>query len=208
MSRVIEIHPVDPQPRLIRQAADVVLEGGVIVYPTDSCYALGCAMGNKAGMERIRRIRQLDEQYHLTLVCRDLSEISIYAKVDNSAYRLLKGLTPGPYAFLLKATHEVPRRLQHPKRKTVGLRIPDHPICQALLEAVGQPLMSSTLELPGDEHPLSDTFEIRERMMPLVDLVIDGGACSLEPTTVIDLEGDVPRLTRRGRGEVPPGLEE
>ncbi|SEK31131.1 tRNA threonylcarbamoyl adenosine modification protein, Sua5/YciO/YrdC/YwlC family [Ectothiorhodospira marina] len=208
MSRVIEIHPLDPQPRLIRQAADVVLEGGVIVYPTDSCYALGCAMGNKAGMERIRRIRQLDEQYHLTLVCRDLSEISIYAKVDNSAYRLLKGLTPGPYAFLLKATHEVPRRLQHPKRKTVGLRIPDHPISQALLEAVGQPLMSSTLELPGDEHPLSDTFEIRERMMPLVDLVIDGGACSLEPTTVIDLEGDVPRLMRRGRGEVPPGLEE
>lgn len=208
MSRVIEIHPVDPQPRLIRQAADVVLEGGVIVYPTDSCYALGCAMGNKAGMERIRRIRQLDEQYHLTLVCRDLSEIAIYAKVDNSAYRLLKGLTPGPYAFLLKATHEVPRRLQHPKRKTVGLRIPDHPICQALLEAVGQPLMSSTLELPGDEHPLFDTFEIRERMMPLVDLVIDAGACSLEPTTVIDLEGDVPRLMRRGRGEVPPGLEE
>ncbi|TVQ72698.1 MAG: threonylcarbamoyl-AMP synthase [Chromatiaceae bacterium] len=208
MSRVIEIHPVDPQARLIRQAADVVLEGGVIVYPTDSCYALGCAMGNKAGMERIRRIRQLDEQYHLTLVCRDLSEISVYAKVDNSAYRLLKALTPGPYAFLLKATHEVPRRLQHPKRKTVGLRIPDHPISQALLEAVGQPLMSSTLELPGDDHPMSDTFEIRERMMPLVDLVIDAGACSLEPTTVIDLEGDVPRLMRRGRGEVPPGLEE
>nr|WP_084306818.1 MULTISPECIES: L-threonylcarbamoyladenylate synthase [Ectothiorhodospira] len=208
MSRVIEIHPVDPQARLIRQAADVVLEGGVIVYPTDSCYALGCAMGNKAGMERIRRIRQLDEQYHLTLVCRDLSEISVYAKVDNTAYRLLKALTPGPYAFLLKATHEVPRRLQHPKRKTVGLRIPDNPICNALLEAVGQPLMSSTLELPGDDHPMSDTFEIRERMMPLVDLVIDGGACSLEPTTVIDLEGDVPRLMRRGRGEVPPGLEE
>lgn len=208
MSRVIEIHPVDPQARLIRQAADVVLEGGVIVYPTDSCYALGCAMGNKAGMERIRRIRQLDEQYHLTLVCRDLSEISVYAKVDNTAYRLLKALTPGPYAFLLKATHEVPRRLQHPKRKTVGLRIPDNPICNAVLEAVGQPLMSSTLELPGDDHPMSDTFEIRERMMPLVDLVIDGGACSLEPTTVIDLEGDVPRLMRRGRGEVPPGLEE
>nr|WP_274520761.1 L-threonylcarbamoyladenylate synthase [Ectothiorhodospira variabilis] len=208
MSRVIEIHPVDPQARLIRQAADVVLEGGVIVYPTDSCYALGCAMGNKAGMERIRRIRQLDEQYHLTLVCRDLSEISVYAKVDNTAYRLLKALTPGPYAFLLKATHEVPRRLQHPKRKTVGLRIPDNPICNALLEAVGQPLMSSTLELPGDDHPMSDTFEIRERMMPLVDLVIDGGPCSLEPTTVIDLEGDVPRLMRRGRGEVPPGLEE
>ncbi|ANB03417.1 hypothetical protein ECTOBSL9_3072 [Ectothiorhodospira sp. BSL-9] len=208
MSRVIEIHPVDPQARLIKQAADVVLEGGVIVYPTDSCYALGCAMGNKAGMERIRRIRQLDDQYHLTLVCRDLSEISVYAKVDNSAYRLLKALTPGPYAFLLKATHEVPRRLQHPKRKTVGLRIPDHPISQALLEAVGQPLMSSTLELPGDDHPMSDTFEIRERMMPLVDLVIDAGACSLEPTTVIDLEGDVPRLMRRGRGEVPPGLEE
>ncbi|AHK79508.1 translation factor Sua5 [Ectothiorhodospira haloalkaliphila] len=205
---MIEIHPVDPQARLIRQAADVVLEGGVIVYPTDSCYALGCAMGNKAGMERIRRIRQLDEQYHLTLVCRDLSEISVYAKVDNTAYRLLKALTPGPYAFLLKATHEVPRRLQHPKRKTVGLRIPDNPICNALLEAVGQPLMSSTLELPGDDHPMSDTFEIRERMMPLVDLVIDGGACSLEPTTVIDLEGDVPRLMRRGRGEVPPGLEE
>ncbi|MCG5495150.1 L-threonylcarbamoyladenylate synthase [Ectothiorhodospira variabilis] len=205
---MIEIHPVDPQARLIRQAADVVLEGGVIVYPTDSCYALGCAMGNKAGMERIRRIRQLDEQYHLTLVCRDLSEISVYAKVDNTAYRLLKALTPGPYAFLLKATHEVPRRLQHPKRKTVGLRIPDNPICNALLEAVGQPLMSSTLELPGDDHPMSDTFEIRERMMPLVDLVIDGGPCSLEPTTVIDLEGDVPRLMRRGRGEVPPGLEE
>ncbi|SFM38751.1 tRNA threonylcarbamoyl adenosine modification protein, Sua5/YciO/YrdC/YwlC family [Ectothiorhodospira mobilis] len=208
MSRVFEIHPETPQARLIRQAAEVIGEGGVIVYPTDSCYALGCALGNKEGMERIRRIRRLDDQYHLTLVCRDLSEIATYAKVDNTAYRFLKAITPGPYAFILKATHEVPRRLQHPKRKTVGLRVPDHPIAQALLEAVGQPLMSSTLQLPGDELPLADSVDIRERMAPLVDLVIDGGPCGLEPTTVIDFEGEVPHLLRRGKGEVPPGVEE
>ncbi|SEQ21029.1 tRNA threonylcarbamoyl adenosine modification protein, Sua5/YciO/YrdC/YwlC family [Ectothiorhodospira magna] len=208
MSRVIEIHPVDPQPRLIQQVVDVVQDGGVIVYPTDSCYALGCAIGNKSGMERIRRIRQLDEQYYLTLVCRDLSEIATYAKVGNTAYRLLKSLTPGPYAFLLKATHEVPRRLQHPKRKSVGLRVPDHPITQAMLKSLGQPLMSSSLEMPGDDLPLTDIYEIQERLSSQVDLIIDGGPCGLEPTTVIDMESDVPRLVRRGKGEVPPGVEE
>lgn len=206
MAKLIEIHPVNPQARLIQQAAQVALDGGVLIYPTDSCYALGCAMGNKAGMESIRRIRQLDENYHLTLVCRDLSEIALYAKVDNTAYRMLKMLTPGPYAFLLKATHEVPRRLQHPKRKTIGLRIPDHPIVQALVGAMGQPLMSSTLQLPGDDMPLNDIHDIHDRIGNQVDMIIDGGACGAEPTTVIDLEGGSPKLVRQGKGEVPRGV--
>jgi tRNA threonylcarbamoyl adenosine modification protein (Sua5/YciO/YrdC/YwlC family) len=207
MTRVLEIHPQDPQTRLIRQVADVVREGGVIVYPTDSCYALGCAIGDKGAMERIRRIRHLDETHHLTLVCRDLSEIANYAKVDNTAYRLLKAYTPGPYAFLLRATHEVPRRLQHSKRKTIGLRVPDHAITQALLAELGEPLMSTTLQMPGDDLPMADPYEIAERLEGRVDLVIDGGACGVQPTTVIDLESGYPRVIRRGKGETT-GLED
>jgi tRNA threonylcarbamoyl adenosine modification protein (Sua5/YciO/YrdC/YwlC family) len=201
MTRVLEIHPQDPQTRLIRQVADVVREGGVIVYPTDSCYALGCAIGDKGAMERIRRI------HHLTLVCRDLSEIANYAKVDNTAYRLLKAYTPGPYAFLLRATHEVPRRLQHSKRKTIGLRVPDHAITQALLAELGEPLMSTTLQMPGDDLPMADPYEIAERLAGRVDLVIDGGACGVQPTTVIDLESGYPRVIRRGKGDIT-GLED
>ena len=201
MTQVLEIHPENPQARLIRQVADVVREGGVIVYPTDSCYALGCAIGDKGAMERIRRIRQLDDTHHLTLVCRDLSEISNYAKVDNTAYRLLKAYTPGPYAFLLRATHEVPRRLQHAKRKTIGLRVPDHAITQALLAELGEPLMSTTLQMPGDDLPMADPYEIAERLQGRVDLVIDGGACGIQPTTVIDMEAGYPQVIRRGKGD-------
>ncbi|MFW5453708.1 L-threonylcarbamoyladenylate synthase [Thioalkalivibrio sulfidiphilus] len=202
MTRRLEIHPDNPQARLIRQAVDVIREGGVIVYPTDSCYALGCGIGNKTGMERIRRIRQLDDNHHFTLVCRDLSEIATYAKVDNTAYRLLKNLTPGPYTFLLKATHEVPRRLQHAKRKTIGLRVPDHAITQALLAELGEPLMSTTLHLPGDHLPLSDPYDIEERLSAHVDLILLAGSCGVEPTTVVDLVGEVPEVVRQGRGAV------
>ncbi|WP_006786852.1 L-threonylcarbamoyladenylate synthase [Thiorhodospira sibirica] len=202
MSRLIEIHPITPQARLIQQAVEVINAGGIIAYPTDSSYALGCAIGNKAGMERIRRLRQLNDSHHFTLVCRDLSEISTYAKVTNSAYRLLKALTPGPYTFLLKATHEVPRRLQHPKRKTVGLRIPDNPITLALLDALGQPISSSTLKLPHDDLPLIEPYEFKERLGTQVELIIDGGGCGVEPTTVIDLVGEVPDVIRQGKGQV------
>jgi tRNA threonylcarbamoyl adenosine modification protein (Sua5/YciO/YrdC/YwlC family) len=181
---------------------DVIRAGGIIVYPTDSCYALGCAIGDKGGLERIRRIRQLDDGHHFTLVCRDLSEISTYAKVDNAAYRLLKMLTPGPYTFLLKATHEVPRRLQHAKRKTIGLRVPDHAITQALLAELGEPLMSTTVRLPGDDLPMSDPYDIEERLSSQVDLVLLAGSCGVEPTTVLDLVGDVPEVVRRGCGSV------
>jgi tRNA threonylcarbamoyl adenosine modification protein (Sua5/YciO/YrdC/YwlC family) len=198
----LEIHPDNPQIRLVRQAVDVIRDGGVIVYPTDSCYALGCAIGEKGAMERIRRIRQLEDTHHFTLVCRDLSDISTYARVDNTAYRLLKAHTPGAYTFLLKATHEVPRRLQHPKRKTIGLRVPDHAITQALLAELGEPLMSTTLLLPGDDLPLSDPYEIEERLSSQVDLILLGGSCGVEPTTVVDLVGEVPEVVREGRGPV------
>ncbi|WP_018231598.1 L-threonylcarbamoyladenylate synthase [Thioalkalivibrio thiocyanodenitrificans] len=202
MNRRLDIHPDNPQARLIRQAVDVIRAGGIIVYPTDSCYALGCAIGDKGGLERIRRIRQLDDGHHFTLVCRDLSEISTYAKVDNAAYRLLKMLTPGPYTFLLKATHEVPRRLQHAKRKTIGLRVPDHAITQALLAELGEPLMSTTVRLPGDDLPISDPYDIEERLSSQVDLVLLAGSCGVEPTTVLDLVGDVPEVVRQGCGSV------
>jgi tRNA threonylcarbamoyl adenosine modification protein (Sua5/YciO/YrdC/YwlC family) len=202
VNRRLDIHPDNPQARLIRQAVDVIRAGGIIVYPTDSCYALGCAIGDKGGLERIRRIRQLDDGHHFTLVCRDLSEISTYAKVDNAAYRLLKMLTPGPYTFLLKATHEVPRRLQHAKRKTIGLRVPDHAITQALLAELGEPLMSTTVRLPGDDLPMSDPYDIEERLSSQVDLVLLAGSCGVEPTTVLDLVGDVPEVVRRGCGSV------
>lgn len=202
MSQYFEIHPLNPQVRLIRQAVSIIEGGGVVVYPTDSCYALGCHLGDKRAMERMARIRQTDATHNFTLVCRDLSDLAVYARVNNSSFRLLKSLTPGPYTFILKATHEVPRRLQNAKRRTIGLRVPDNQICQALLEQLGQPLMSSTLILPGQELPENDPWDIREKLEKLVDLVIDGGNCGLEPTTVISLEEDVPAVWRVGRGDV------
>jgi tRNA threonylcarbamoyl adenosine modification protein (Sua5/YciO/YrdC/YwlC family) len=208
MTQYFTVHPDNPQLRLIRQAAEIVRAGGVIVYPTDSCYAFGCQLGDKAAMERIRAIRRLDERHHFTLVCRDLSEISKYARVDDLQFRLLKANTPGSYTFILQATKEVPRRLQHPKRATIGLRVPDHPIVAALLDELGEPLLSCTLILPGDELPLNDPEEIRERLDHQVDLILDGGFCGVEPTTVIDLTADAPLLIRQGKGSVTPfGLE-
>ena len=202
VTQLVEIHAANPQQRLISRAVAAIRAGGVVVYPTDSCYALGCCLGDKAAMERIRRIRRVDASHNFTLVCRDLSEIASYARVDNRAFRLLKSLTPGPYTFILQASREVPRRLQNPRRKTIGLRVPDHPIAQALLESLDEPLMSSTLLLPGDELPLTDAAEIAERLGERVDLVIDGGYCGLEPTTVLDLTGDTPNVLRHGRGDV------
>ncbi len=201
MSQFFQIHPDNPQPRLVSQAVDIIRDGGLVIYPTDSSYAIGCHLGDKDAMERIRRIRQLDARHHFTLVCRDLSEIATYAKVDNQAYRLLKSLTPGPYTFLLPATHEVPRRLQHAKRKTIGLRVPDHRVAQALLAELGEPIMSSTLILPGAELPETDAEEIRDRLDKLVDLIIDGGNCGFEPTTVIDLASGVAEVLRQGKGD-------
>lgn len=204
MTQFLSVHPDNPQARLLRQAAEVVRSGGVIVYPTDSCYALGCRAGEKDAVERIRALRQLDERHHLSLVCRDLAEIAQYARVDNSQFRLLKATTPGSYTFILKATREVPKRLLHPSRRTIGLRVPDHRVAQALLEAVGEPLLSSTLLLPGDELPLNDLDDMRERLANRVDLVVDAGSCGLTPTTVIDLTGDAPVITRHGRGDAAP----
>jgi len=204
MAQYFQIHPTHPQPRLIKRAAEIVRAGGVIAYPTDSSYALGCHLGDKAAMERIRRIRRLGEDHNFTLVCRDLSEVALYARVSNADYRLLKAHTPGPYTFILPATREVPRRLQHPRRKTIGLRIPEHPIVRALLAELGAPLMSTTLILPGEDLPLSDPAAIRDRLEHDVDLVLDGGFCGLEPTTVAELEDGVVRVTRRGKGAVTP----
>jgi len=200
MAQYFHIHPHNPQPRLIRHAVEIIRQGGVVVYPTDSSYALGCHIGDKEAMERIRVIRQLDDKHNFTLVCRDLSEVASYAKVSDAAYRLLKANTPGPYTFILPATREVPRRLQHPKRKTIGLRIPDNIITEALLAELGEPLMSVTLILPGEDIPLSDPEEIRAQLEHRVDLIIDGGHCGLEPTTVIDMENDQPHITRAGKG--------
>lgn len=199
---VLSIHPDNPQQRLLQQALAQLEQGAVIVLPTDACYALACQIGDKAGAERIRRIRQVDENHHLTLLCRDLSELGVYAKVDNTAFRLMKALTPGPYTFILPATREVPRRLQHPKRRTVGLRVPDNRVVQALLKELGAPLMSATLQLPGDPHPLSEPWEIEERLGRQVDAIIDSGAGKLEATTVIDLTGPVPEVLRQGLGAV------
>ncbi len=201
-SRYLEIHPQDPQLRLIRQAVEIIREGGVVVYPTDSCYALGCHIGDKAAMERISRIRQTDKHHHFTLVCSDLSEISTYARVSNVQYRTLKAFTPGPYTFILQATKETPRRLQNEKRKTIGIRVPDHAVPMAILDELGEPIMSSTLILPGDEHPMTDAREIQERLYHFVDAVIDSGNCGLEPSSVIDLAGAAPVIVRRGKGEV------
>ena len=201
MSQFFQIHPVNPQQRLIRHAVEIIRKDGLIAYPTDSSYALGCHVGDKRGMERIRRLRGLDNRHNFTLVCRDLAEISTYARVDNSAYRLLRSRTPGAYTFILRASGEVPRRLQNPKRKTIGIRVPDHPITQALLEELGEPLMSSTLILPGKDVPETDAHDIREQLEHELDLVIDGGNCGLEPTTVVDMTGDVPVVVRVGRGD-------
>lgn len=204
MSQFFQVHPDNPQARLVRQAVDIIRGGGVIVYPTDSAYALGCQIGDKAALDRIRRIRRLEADHNFTLVCRDLSELATYARVDNTQYRLLRNNTPGPYTFILKATSEVPRRLMHAKRKTVGLRVPENNIAQALLADLGEPLMSVTLILPGDELPLIDPYEIRDALEHDVDLVIDGGYCGMEPTSVIDLADDLPLVLRVGKGDVSP----
>ncbi len=202
MSQFFTIHSKNPQGRLLERAAEIIRNGGLLVYPTDSCYALGCQIGDKAAVERITRIRQTGKDHHYTLVCRDLSEIATYAKVDNSAYRLLRSLTPGPYTFILRATGEVPRRLQNPKRRSIGIRVPDHAIAQGVLEALGQPIMSSTLLLPGDSMPMTDAEEIRARLENQVDGIIDGGSCGVEPTTVLDLsEGEV-IVRREGKGPI------
>ncbi|MGH8415225.1 MAG: L-threonylcarbamoyladenylate synthase [Gammaproteobacteria bacterium] len=200
MSQFFSIHPETPQLRLVRRSVAILRAGGVIVYPTDSCYALGCLLGDKAAMERIRAIRAAGPGHNFTLVCRDLSEIAIYARVDNPTFRLLKAHTPGPYTFILRATHEVPRRLQHPRRKTIGIRVPGHPISQALLTELREPLMSSTLMLPGEAQPLTDPEDMRTRLEHVVDLVIDGGPCGFEPTTVVDLSQASPVVVRIGRG--------
>ncbi|MCP1674780.1 tRNA threonylcarbamoyl adenosine modification protein (Sua5/YciO/YrdC/YwlC family) [Natronocella acetinitrilica] len=202
MSQYFEIHPETPQPRLIQQAVKIIREGGVVVYPTDSTYALGCAMGEKQALERIRLIRRLGNKHNFTLACRDLSEIGTYARIENTAYRLLKAFTPGPYTFVLRATGEVPRRLQHPKRKTIGIRVPDHPVARALLEALGEPLMSTSLLLPEqDDMPYTDPQDIREAIGKQVDLIIDAGPCGMEPSTVVDLYDGVPEVLRRGKGD-------
>jgi tRNA threonylcarbamoyl adenosine modification protein (Sua5/YciO/YrdC/YwlC family) len=204
MAQYFEIDPSHPQPRLIARAAEIVGAGGVIAYPTDSCYALGCHTGDKDAMLRLRRIRGVDERHHLTLMCRDLSELGTYARVDNVRYRLLKALTPGSYTFILEATRELPRRLLHPRRRTIGLRVPDHPVAQALLAALGEPLLSATLALPDDELPLDDGREIRRRLEHRLELVLDGGSCGTEPTTVVDLTGPAPRIVREGKGSLAP----
>ncbi|WP_027467349.1 L-threonylcarbamoyladenylate synthase [Deefgea rivuli] len=202
MSQFFSIHAENPQARLIKQAADLIRKGGLVVYPTDSCYAIGCALDNKDGIDRIRKIRQLDDKHHFTLACRDLSQLGNYARVDNQAFRLLKAATPGSYTFILLATKEVPRRVSHPKKLTIGLRVPDHPVALALLEELGEPLLSSSLLLPNEEYPMTDAWEIRDRLEHEVDLVIEGGYCGTDPTTVVDLSGDMPVLIREGKGSL------
>ena len=204
MSQYFAVHPTHPQPRLIVQAAAIVRAGGVIAYPTDSCYAIGCHIGDKEAMQRLRSIRKIDDKHHLTLMCRDLSEIATYAQVDNVQYRLLRKLTPGSYTFILRASKEVPRRLLHPRRKTIGMRVPEHAVAQALLSALGEPLLSATLSLPEDELPLNDGEEIRARLERVLDLVLDAGSCGVDPTTIVDLTGAVPELLRQGRGSLEP----
>lgn len=202
MSQFFQIHPDNPQQRLISQAVDIIKKGGVVVYPTDCAYALGCHLGDKSALEKIKRIRKLDDKHNFTLVCRDLSEIGTYAKVDNSVYRLLKAHTPGAYTFILNATTEVPRRLLHPKRRTIGLRIPENNIALHIMEALGEPIMSTSLIMPGEDTPLMDPYEIRDLLQHEVDLVIDGGYCGMEATSVINLVDDVPVVIREGAGDV------
>jgi tRNA threonylcarbamoyl adenosine modification protein (Sua5/YciO/YrdC/YwlC family) len=201
MSQFFQVHPVNPQQRLIKQAAQIIHGGGIVAVPTDSCYALVCHLDDKGAVERLRRIRGIDEKHHLTLLCRDLSEIGVYARVDNRQFRLLKAATPGPFTFILEATKCVPRRLSHPSRKTIGLRVPEDAICHALLEELQQPLLGTTLIMPGEEDALNDADEICDRLGKQIELVIDGGACSMAPTTVIDLSGDEAELVRQGRGD-------
>ena len=202
MAQLFSVHPVDPQVRSLRQAAQILDHGGVGAIPTDSCYALACHLDDKAAVDRIRHIRRIDERHLLTLMCRDLSDIGLYAKVDNRQYRLLKNATPGPYTFILEATREVPRRLSHPSRKTIGLRVPDHRVAAGLLDVLGQPLLTTTLQLPGDEMPLNDPEDIRDRLDSLIDFVLDAGACGIEPTTIVDLTGAEAVLVRQGKGAV------
>jgi tRNA threonylcarbamoyl adenosine modification protein (Sua5/YciO/YrdC/YwlC family) len=202
MSQYFKVHPKNPQRRLLQRAVTILRDGGLVVYPTDSCYALGWHIGAKAALDRVRKIRQTQRDHEFTLVCRDLSEIAAYARVDNWAYRLLRSLTPGPYTFILRATSEVPKRLQDPKRKSIGIRVPDHTITQALLEELGEPLMSSTLLLAGDDLPLTEPDEIRERLAKMVDAIVDGGACGMEPTSVLDLSSGEVNVLRKGKGDV------
>lgn len=204
MAQFFQIHPENPQHRLIVQAADIIRKGGIVVYPTDSAYALGCHIGDKDALDRIRAMRKLDKDHNFTLMCRDLSELATYARVDNAVYRLIKNHTPGAYTFILEATAEVPRRLMHPKRKTIGLRVPDNAIALALLAELGEPIMTSSLLLPGEEYPMTDPYDMRGPLEHSVDLIIDGGYCGLEPTTVIDLTGDSPELVRQGKGDFSP----
>jgi tRNA threonylcarbamoyl adenosine modification protein (Sua5/YciO/YrdC/YwlC family) len=204
MADFIAIHPDNPQPRLIARAAEVLRSGGVVVYPTDSSYALGCQLGEKTALDRIRMIRRVDDKHNFTLVCRDLSEISTYARIDNQAYRQLKSLTPGPYTFICHATKQVPRRLLHPKRRAIGIRVPEAPIVRALLAELDQPILSTTLILPGDDLPLDDSYEIRETIGHCVDLIIDGGHCGTAPTTVVDMTQEPPVVVRAGKGDLSP----
>lgn len=201
MAQFLQVHPENPQPRLLKQAVAFLANGGVVAVPTDSSYALVCHLDDKTAVEKMRRIRQVDDKHHLTLLCRDLSELSNYAKVDNRQYRLLKAATPGAYTFILEATKEVPRRVSHPQRKTIGLRVPDHKVLQALLSLHGAPLLAATLIMPDEALPLNDAQDIRERLEHQVGAVIDAGACSLEPTTVIDMSGESPEVLRRGQGD-------
>jgi len=201
MAQYFEVHPLNPQPRLLKQAAQILENGGVAAIPTDSSYALACHLDDKAAVEQLRRLRAVDQRHHLTLLCRDLSELASYARVDNRQYRLLKLATPGPFTFILEATKEVPRRVSHPSRRTIGLRVPDHPVTQALLDLLGQPLLATTLIAPGESQAINDPARIRERFEKTVQAIVDAGACPMQPTTVIDLTGDTPLVVRLGRGD-------
>ena len=204
MARIVHIHPESPQQRLLVQAAEFIRNGAIVALPTDSCYAIGCHLGDKEALDRIRQIRQIDDRHHLTLMVRDLSEIAHFARVDNAQYRLLKATTPGSYTFILEGSKELPRRVMHPKRKTIGLRVPDHPVALALLQELNEPLLTTTLQLPGDEFPLTEGWEVQDRLDDHLELILDGGHCGTEPTTVIDLTGATPELIRAGRGSLDP----
>jgi tRNA threonylcarbamoyl adenosine modification protein (Sua5/YciO/YrdC/YwlC family) len=201
MARYYDVHPDNPQARLLRQVVDLVRDGGLIAYPTDSCYAFGCQLGNRAGLDRIREIRRLDERHHFTLVCRDFAQLGQFVQVSNSVFRLVKACTPGSYTFILPATREVPRRLLHPRKRTVGVRVPRHTVAQALLAELGEPLLSSTMLLPGQDEPMTQGWEIKEQLDHLLDAVIDAGDCGTEPTTVVDLSQPEPEILRRGAGD-------
>ncbi|MGY0233775.1 L-threonylcarbamoyladenylate synthase [Longispora urticae] len=204
MARYLDVHPDNPQARSISQVVDLIRGGGLVAYPTDSCFAFGCQMGNKAGLDRIREIRKLDDRHHFTLVCSDFAQLGQFVKISNAVFRLIKAATPGSYTFILPATREVPRRLLHPKKQTVGVRIPDHKVVQALLAELGEPLLSSTLLLPGDDEPMTNGWDIKERLDHQIDAVIDSGDCGVEPTTVVDLSGDEPEILRVGAGDPTP----